>query len=141
MRSAVFHASSSRSASASVGSLLNGRDASHSPIVIRSSSPLMAATLAPLSLSLRSLEARMPAFRFTGLVPFVYPESRDALGRNVGQVEPGDVREFAEAPDYMWVPADGAEAPTEPAEEPAEPAPEPAPDGPQPAAPAVIPGA
>lgn len=83
----------------------------------------------------------MPAFRFTGLVPFVYPESRDALGRNVSQVEPGDVREFAEAPDYMWVPADGAEVPTEAVEEPAEPAPEPVPDGPQPAAPAVIPGA
>ena len=81
----------------------------------------------------------MPLYRFAGPGPYVYPETRDAHGRNVGQAEPGDVREFEQAPDPMWVPADGTEAPAQPADQPA--GPEPALDGPQPAAPAVIPGA
>ena len=42
----------------------------------------------------------MPAFRFAGPGPFIYPETRDAQGRNVSQVEPGDVREFEQAPDH-----------------------------------------
>jgi len=77
-------------------------------------------------------------YRFTG-TERVYPETRDAAGRHLGLVEPGDVRPFEAAPDGMWTPADSEEAAPEPEAEPA--APEPAPDGPQPAAPAVIPGA
>ncbi len=94
----------------------------------------------------------MPLYRFTGPTAWVYPETKDESGRNLGIVEPGDVRPFAEAPDHMWMPApDGSgEARPEPASEPA-PAPEPeaepeaeaepAPDGPQPDPSAYIPGA
>lgn len=51
----------------------------------------------------------MPAFVFSGLIPTDYPFAKDAQGQNLGRVEPGDEREFDEAPDQWWVPADGAQ--------------------------------
>jgi len=45
----------------------------------------------------------MPAYEFTGLVQMVYPESRDATGRNLGLVDPGDRRFFDDGPpDHLW---------------------------------------
>ena len=77
----------------------------------------------------------MPAYVLTGFMERYYPASRDAHGAPLGDVQPGDVRDFEEPPDQWWVPADGTPAP-DPA---VEPDPEPVPDGPQPAPPAVIP--
>lgn len=48
----------------------------------------------------------MPTFRFDGPARD-YPFTRDAQGQNLGRVEPGDEREFEQAPDQWWVPADG----------------------------------
>lgn len=100
----------------------------------------------------------MPLFSFSGLVATVYPETRDAANRPVGTVQPGDVREFAQAPDWLWVPAGGSDeqpgvpedaagvsgtgvpaaAPETPALVPVPP-PAPVPAGPVAAPPAVIP--
>lgn len=91
----------------------------------------------------------MPAFVFTGLVETAYPFDRDAEGRPVGAVQPGDVRDLDEPLDWQWAPAGDGGAGGEqagPAEDPAgvsetggPAAPAPVPDGPQPAPPAVIP--
>lgn len=75
----------------------------------------------------------MPSYEFQGLTSFVYPETRDAAGRPLGTVNPGDVRDFGAAPDHMWsavaggeqeMPAD-VEAPGEDKAPPEEPAPQP----------------
>jgi hypothetical protein len=44
----------------------------------------------------------MPAYVYTGPSPVVYPETRDAHDRHLGQVEPGDIRDFDEPPDSVW---------------------------------------
>lgn len=91
----------------------------------------------------------MPSFEFRGFVPTLYPFDRDALDQPVGEVQPGEVREFDEAPDWQWIPAGGSQAAaSDPGSVPAaEATPEPeaaaeaAADGPQPAPPAVAPPA
>jgi hypothetical protein len=94
----------------------------------------------------------MPAFEFTGPVAQVYPFTRDARDRPVGEVQPGDVREFDEAPDRMWVPSDGAQEhpgtgeEMQPAEHPADgsmspPVSNEPPPGPAVVPPAIVPGA
>jgi hypothetical protein len=97
---------------------------------------------------------RVPSFVFSGFVPTVYPETRDANGRPLGTVEPGDIRMLDEELGWPWVPVipPGAnETPSSdeergedesdpgPADVP-ESAPESAP-GPVPAPPAVVPPA
>ena len=50
----------------------------------------------------------MPSFEYTGPGgPRTYPETRDAHGVGLGTVQPGDVREFPEAPDQYWAPYEG----------------------------------
>jgi hypothetical protein len=91
----------------------------------------------------------MPPFRFTGLIDYYYPGTRDTKGVLLGTVEPGAERDLDEAPDRWWIPADGGDVKTgsddeKPGTAPPQ-APEPAstpaaaPSGPQPAPPAVIP--
>ncbi|HZR50113.1 MAG TPA: hypothetical protein VFB06_11395 [Streptosporangiaceae bacterium] len=48
----------------------------------------------------------MPPYRFTGLTPMTYPESRDEHGIPVGTAEPGDVRDTDGPLDWLWVPAE-----------------------------------
>lgn len=55
----------------------------------------------------------MPAFVFSGLIPTDYPFAKDAQGQNLGRVEPGDEREFNQAPDQWWVPAEPGSGGTE----------------------------
>lgn len=96
----------------------------------------------------------MPSYEFTGSAGRYYPEGRDASGRHLGNVEPGDIRILDEPPaDGQWTPViaprpgededrGGTGSDPDPAgvpgEDPAEPLGE-TPAGPQPAAPAVIP--
>ena len=102
----------------------------------------------------------MPSFEFQGFVPTVYPYVRDANGRPLGTVEPGDIRFLDEDLGWPWVPViptgtnetpsetsggeddqrGATESTPDPAEAPADAAPEPAP-GPVPAPPAVVPSA
>lgn len=104
----------------------------------------------------------MPSFEFQGFVSTVYPYGRDANGRPLGTVDPGDIRFFDEEPDWPWVPVippgtneppsssdgedeqrGGIETGPGPADVPAplaDAAPEPA-AGPVPAPPAVVPPA
>ncbi len=84
----------------------------------------------------------MPAFRFDGTARD-YPFTRDAQGQNLGRVEPGDEREFEQAPDQWWVPAEpgsGEDAPGD-GRDPGGASEGDAPPPPVPAPPAVIPGA
>lgn len=46
----------------------------------------------------------MPSFEFQGFTETVYPDTRDVNGRNLGIVQPGDIRMFDDAPDWLWVP-------------------------------------
>jgi hypothetical protein len=48
------------------------------------------------------LEAPVPDFTFCYPQPMTYTEGRDAAGRHLGTVRPGDIRDLAEAPDHMW---------------------------------------
>lgn len=101
----------------------------------------------------------MPSFEFQGFVSTVYPYGRDANGRPLGTVDPGDIRFFDEEPAWPWVPVippgtnetpsssggsgDEGEGDPGPADAPAPPAdaaPEPA-AVPVPAPPAVVPPA
>jgi hypothetical protein len=99
----------------------------------------------------------MAEYVYADLVPRTYPEGRDAQDRPVGTVEPGDIRDLEEAPDYFWrlatgedraareqalagPAADGSGDGTETGDPSGQDG-EPAPDGSQPAPPAIIPGA
>jgi hypothetical protein len=54
----------------------------------------------------------LPAFRFADTAERVYPFLQNSDGEFVGLVKPGAVQNFAEAPDYRWIPAEPApEAP------------------------------
>jgi len=44
----------------------------------------------------------MPEFVFTGTTPHTFPESRHSDGTPVRSVEPGEIRDFPEAPDHQW---------------------------------------
>lgn len=47
----------------------------------------------------------MPSFIFCGPYPTAYTGGRDANGRNLGLVEPGDIRLFDDSPpDRYWTP-------------------------------------
>ena len=106
----------------------------------------------------------MPSFEFQGFVPTVYPYVRDANGRPLGTVEPGDIRFLDEDLGWPWVPVipsgtnetgseasgagdnqrGGIESAPDPADVPASPADAPEPEpaaGPVPAPPAVVPSA
>lgn len=48
----------------------------------------------------------MPAYRYTGLTGWDYPESKDSRGVWVQDVEPGDERDLDEPIDDRWVLAD-----------------------------------
>lgn len=56
----------------------------------------------------------MPEFTYTGLIPWNYPETRDATGVLLGDVAVGDVRDLGEAPDDKWAPAFLADDPDRP---------------------------
>lgn len=47
----------------------------------------------------------MPEYQYAGLAGRSYPESRDARGVHVGDVEPGDTRDLDEPLDGDWRPA------------------------------------
>ena len=89
----------------------------------------------------------MPSYEFTGPEPRYYPEGRDASGRHLGNVEPGDIRILDDPPaDGQWTPviaphSDGDEdrGGTGSDQDPAAEQHDETPPGPQPAAPAVIP--
>lgn len=50
----------------------------------------------------------MPSYEFTGPDSRYYPEGRDASGRHLGNVEPGDIRILDEPPaDGHWTPVTG----------------------------------
>jgi hypothetical protein len=49
----------------------------------------------------------VPSFTFCGCIPYDFPETRDEHGVIVGRVNPGDERDFAEAPTADWFPSDG----------------------------------
>ena|ERR1700733_16328907 len=49
----------------------------------------------------------MPSYTFCGCIPYDFPETRDDRGVIVGRVNPGDERDFAEAPTADWFPSDG----------------------------------
>jgi hypothetical protein len=50
----------------------------------------------------------MPAYEYSGPGSRVYPESRDASGRNLGTVDPGDRRFFDDGPpDHLWAEVTG----------------------------------
>lgn len=44
----------------------------------------------------------MPDFTYDGPGVRFYTEGRDAQGRNLGEVEPGDIRDLERAPDQWW---------------------------------------
>jgi hypothetical protein len=44
----------------------------------------------------------VPEYVNTAPYPMAYPESKDAQGRNLGLVRPGDIRDLDEAPDRWW---------------------------------------
>ena len=46
----------------------------------------------------------MPLFEYAGPGPRVYPETRDAKGANLSEIQVGDRREFDAPPDQWWVP-------------------------------------
>ena len=93
----------------------------------------------------------MPSYLYIGPGERAYTGGRDASGRNIGLVQPGDIRIFDEPPaDGFWVPEipprDGesgegeGETPDPGAEGDAGEPGDGTPPGPQPAPPAVIPG-
>ncbi len=53
----------------------------------------------------------MPAYEFTGLTPMEYPFDRDATGRPLGSVQPGDVRDLDKPLDWQWTPAGSEDEP------------------------------
>ena len=44
----------------------------------------------------------MPDFTYSGPGARFYPEGRDAAGQNIGEVQPGDIRDLEQAPDGWW---------------------------------------
>lgn len=44
----------------------------------------------------------MPEYESTAPYGMTYPESKDAQGRNLGLVQPGDIRDLDEPPDQWW---------------------------------------
>jgi hypothetical protein len=80
----------------------------------------------------------MPSYQFTGLTARVYPETRDAQDHAVGTVEPGERREFDEAPDDLWALSGDSGGQDDDSQD--EPEGEPGLAGPQPVPPAVVPG-
>lgn len=49
----------------------------------------------------------MPEFRYSGAIPWNYPETKDAGDRWLGDVNPGDVRDLEKPPDDKWEPVGG----------------------------------
>lgn len=45
-------------------------------------------------------------YEFTGLIPTEYPFDRDADGKPLGTVDPGETRNLGRPLDWQWVPAD-----------------------------------
>lgn len=44
----------------------------------------------------------MPEMIFAAPYPMHYPENKDAAGRNLALVEPGDIRDLDGPPDHWW---------------------------------------
>jgi len=88
----------------------------------------------------------VPEFVFTGPYASHYPEARDAAGRPVSDVEPGDVRDLDGPLDQWWQPAGGGGQDGSPpaggeAQQEGSAPPSPDPDAPQPAPQPVPPAA